>query len=265
MIGIVSGAGPLAGFDVARKIIEETVAVTDQEHLPVLVFSVPEEIPDRSSFLLGQIPDNPGHPIGELFLRLERAGATVAAIACNTAHADPIFDKVRSQLQAAGSALRVVNIIENTVNEIRARFDPSSTKVGVLGTDGTHKLRLYSDPLRAAGYTVLSPDDEEQKLVHGSICNVEYGVKACSSPVDPRAVRDLEEIMDSLIAQGADVIVLGCTELPLAITAGEYRGVPLIDANRLLARRLITDFAPGKLRPEEKMVEKNIQPKRQKS
>src|SRR5690554_4252839 len=250
MIGIVSGAGPLAGFDVARKIIEETVAVTDQEHLPVLVCSVPEEIPDRSSLLLGQIPDNPGRPIGDLFLRLEQAGARIAAIACNTAHAEPIFNEVRARLRAAESTLQVVNIIENTVDHIRARFEPSTVRLGVLGTNGTHKLRLYSDPLRAAGYTVLAPNDQEQKQVHGSIFNVEYGVKACSSPVDPRAVRDLEEIMDSLIEQGAELIVLGCTELPLAITAGSYRGIPLIDPNRLLARRLIKDFAPEKLRPE---------------
>lgn len=248
MIGIVSGAGPLAGLDVARKIIEETLAGTDQEHLPVLLFSVPEEIPDRSSFLLGQIEENPGGPIGDLFLRLEAAGATVAAIACNTAHADPIFDQVRARLKAHHSRLEIIHIIENTIAAIRAACDPATTAIGVLGTNGTHRLKLYSTPLNAAGYRVLIPDDHQQEQVHGSIYHPEYGVKAQSSPVDPRAVRGLGEVMDSLIEQGAGVLVLGCTELPLAITGDHYKGVPLIDPNRLLARQMIAAFAPDKLR-----------------
>src|SRR5690554_4320241 len=115
MIGIVSGAGPLAGVDVARKIIEETIAQTDQEHLPVLLFSIPAEIPDRSSFLLGRDSRNPGGPIGQLFLRLEQAGASVAAIACNTAHAEPIFAEVRESMAAGDSTLNVLHIIEETV------------------------------------------------------------------------------------------------------------------------------------------------------
>lgn len=248
MIGIVSGAGPLAGLDVGRKIIEETNANFDQEHLPVIILSIPEEIPDRSSFLLGTIKENPGEPIGSLFLRLEAAGATVAAIACNTAHSDPIFEKTKQKMAEQGSRLRVIHLIETTMEAIRSKFDAASTPIGVLGTNGTMQQKLYSVPLENAGYGVILPDDAQQMEVHGSVYDDIFGVKACSSPVDPRAVISLEHVMDSMIEQGAKAILLGCTELPLALNQSHYRGVPLIDPNRVLARKLIEVFNPEKLR-----------------
>lgn len=247
MIGIVSGAGPLAGLDVARKIIEETRALTDQEHLPVLLFSLPEQIPDRTDYLAGKVKENPGGPITDLFLRLEQAGATVAAIACNTAHSEPIFGVVRQKLAAANSHLNVLNLIEETVSEIVSHFE-HATKIAVLSTDGSRQQQLYSRPLTGAGFQVLEPDDVLQKKVHGAIYHPVHGIKAQSSPVHPRAVQDLRQAMDLLIDQGAEAILLGCTELPLAISGQEYRDLPIIDPNRLLARRLIAAYTPGKLR-----------------
>ena len=55
MIGIVGGVGPLAGLDVFKKIIEETVVQKDQEHLPVLLMSYPHLIVDRTEYLLGKV------------------------------------------------------------------------------------------------------------------------------------------------------------------------------------------------------------------
>lgn len=247
MIGIVSGAGPLAGVDVARKIIEETRAVLDQEHLPILLFSIPEQIPDRTDYLLGKVSVNPGGPIADLFLRLEQAGATVAAIACNTAHADPIFGVVRQKLAAANSHLNVLNLIEETLAEIKIRFE-SSSRIAVLGTNGTRQQKIYSRPLGLEGFEVLEPSPLLQEKVHGAIYHPEYGIKAQSSPVHQQAVKDLQMAMDVLLEEGAEAFLLGCTELPLAISEREYRGVPIIDPNRILARRLIAAFAPEKLR-----------------
>lgn len=246
MIGIVSGAGPLAGVDVAQKIIEETIAQADQEHLPVLLMSIPADIPDRSSFLLGKNDQNPGGPIGQLFLRLEQSGATVAAIACNTAHADPIFAEARRVLSAGESTLKILHIVEETVSEIE-QF-PSGTKVGILSTDGTRQLGLYKQPLEAKGYEVIETDDTQQKEIQAAIYDREFGIKAQSSPVSEQAIASLENGMEILVGQGAEVLVLGCTELPLAVTARDYKGVPIVDPNRVLARRLIASFAPEKLK-----------------
>lgn len=247
MIGIVSGAGPLAGLDVAQKIIGETIAHRDQDHLPVLLFSLPDEIPDRTEFLLGRIADNPGPAIGQIFLRLEQAGAKVAAIACNTAHAALIFKEVLSVLKKSGSQLQILNIIEESVAEVRSRFD-QGTALGVLSTWGTHDQKLYRNPLESAGYTVLEPDDRGVELVHQAIYDPEYGIKAQVDFSKGRGVHDLEQQMDMLINRGAKAILLGCTELPLAVTDQRYKGIPIIDPNRIIARRFIQITAPEKLR-----------------
>lgn len=247
MIGIVSGAGPLAGLDVAQKIIGETLAQRDQDHLPVVLLSLPEEIPDRTEFLLGRITENPGPAIGKIFLRLEMAGAKVAAIACNTAHAEPIFKEINALVVAAGSQLQVLNIIEESVSEIHKQFDHGAT-LAVLSTRGTHDQKLYRSPLEAAGFTVLEPDEEGVNRVHQAIYDPQYGIKASADFFNGRGVQDLVKEIDILIERGAEAILLGCTELPLAVTDRSYKRIPIIDPNLILARRFIEITAPEKLR-----------------
>lgn len=72
MIGIIGGVGPLAGLDIVTKIIEETIATTDQEHLPVLLSSQPHRIADRTAYLLGQESENPAYAIAEIIQELEK-------------------------------------------------------------------------------------------------------------------------------------------------------------------------------------------------
>jgi aspartate racemase len=86
MIGIVGGVGPLAGLDIFKKIIEETVATKDQEHVPVVLSSQPHRIADRTAFLLGKENQNPAIALKDILLELDKAGARVAAIPCNTSH-----------------------------------------------------------------------------------------------------------------------------------------------------------------------------------
>lgn len=247
MIGIVSGAGPLAGLDVARKIIEETRGETDQDHLPVLLFSLPAQIPDRTGYLMGHVQENPGGPIADLFIRLERAGASVAAIACNSAHSAPIFDLVKEKLNTANSHLQIINLIEITLKALIENFLPK-TKIAVLSTLGTKQQQLYSRPLAQQGFEVVEQDTEWHNKVHQAIYDPVYGIKAQSSPVSKQAVLELQKAMDELIEQGAQAILLGCTELPLAFSQKEYRGIPLLDPNRILARKLIEAYAPDKLK-----------------
>ena len=98
MLGIVGGIGPMAGADLYKKIVENTIANTDQEHLSVLLASMPNEIADRTSFLLGKTDKNPAPAIAQIILMLERAGATHIGIACNTAHSPQIFEPMYSIL-----------------------------------------------------------------------------------------------------------------------------------------------------------------------
>ena len=91
-IGIVGGAGPYAGLDLAQKILQQTRAENDQDYLPTLLISTPDQIQDRTRFLLGQSKQNPAHAISRNLRDLKTLGATVAGIPCNTAHAPAIRD-----------------------------------------------------------------------------------------------------------------------------------------------------------------------------
>lgn len=247
MIGIVGGAGPLAGNDLFYKIIEETAALSDQEHLPVLLWSDPTKIPDRTEFLEGKVKQNPAVPITEIFLKLERNGARVGAIPCNTAHAPVIFEEIRTGLQKVGSQLQLISIIEETVRYLAQQY-PSGTPVGVLSTTGTWKRRIYADPLEAAGFEVLTPEAEEQSLVHQAIYHKGFGVKASGTQITGKAKEILYGQADTLIDQGAEVVILGCTEIPLVIREAFYRQKRMVDTVRVLARALIKAYAPDKLK-----------------
>ena len=105
LIGIIGGVGPFAGLDLQRKILEQTVAAADQEHLPVISVSWPGPIADRTEYLLGRVPENPAYAILEQLRLLAAAGATVAGIPCNTAHAPAIFDVIRAGVAAEDLSL----------------------------------------------------------------------------------------------------------------------------------------------------------------
>ena len=98
IIGIAGGMGPEAGISLSGMIIRHTVAGCDQDHLPVVLFSIPEIMPDRTAFITGKITENPAGGILEVLSLMKRAGVTLAALACNSAHAPVIFDVVESGL-----------------------------------------------------------------------------------------------------------------------------------------------------------------------
>src|SRR6186713_3023570 len=84
VLGVLGGMGPLATVDFLKKLIEETPASRDQEHVPVIAYSVPQ-IPDRPSAIIGQ-GESPLPQMLEGIHTLKRADAKAVAIACNTAH-----------------------------------------------------------------------------------------------------------------------------------------------------------------------------------
>lgn len=247
MIGIVGGVGPLAGLDIFKKIIEETIATKDQEHLPVILSSQPHRIADRTAFLLQKSNENPGYALLKIIEKLDNSGAKVAAIPCNTAHAPAIFDVITKQLKDANSKIKLLHIVEETAKFIKANF-PNQT-VGVLSTTGTRDTGLYKNILSDFCIVNIAPDDELQPLVHDAIYNEQYGIKAFSSPVTSKATENLIQAISVLKKQGAQVIVLACTELPLALTEKSYFGIPTVDPNRILARALVDFIAPEKLKP----------------
>lgn len=249
MIGIVGGVGPYSGIDLLKKIFDNTLAKTDQEHLDTILLSMPSKIEDRTAYLVGKVAVNPALAIKEVLLKLEKAGATIAGIPCNTAHSEWIFKVIQLELAKAKSTIQLLNMIDETVSFITSNY-PDISKVGVLSTTGTYKGKIYAAPLLSKGYEVIVPPLEMQEnTIHPAIYHETYGIKTCSNPIHPQARENLLQGISFLKAKGAQIVVLGCTEIPLAIKASKINEMVTIDPTNILARALIHKSNHQKLKP----------------
>lgn len=249
MIGIVGGVGPYAGIDLLKNIFDNTLAKKDQDHLDALLFSLPSKIMDRTEYLIGNIPENPGYAIAKIILDLEKAGATMVGIPCNTAHSPEIFVLILKELNANGSQIRLLHMINETIDFIKVHY-PQFSKIGVLSTTGTYKQKIYSSALESHGFITVTPTLEmQEELVHPAIYHPEYGIKSQSNPFHPQATENLESAMDYLKENGAEAVILGCTEIPLVITTAKVNGMVAINPTNVLARKLIESIDSEKLKP----------------
>ncbi len=248
MIGVVAGVGPYAGLDLLGKILSQTAAGKDQDHLAVASLSQPELIADRTAFLLGETTVNPAFAIVEQLLKLEQMGASAAGIPCNTAHAPAIFGQIEQGLRDVGSSLRLLHMIDEVGRQLQHAF-PNVNRVGVLSTTGTAVTRIYPLALEPLGLELLAVDDRLQsELIHPAIYDPTYGIKACGVSTE-KARENLLLGAQQLQEAGAQAIILGCTEIPLAIQETRIGGMVVIDPALVLARALIFAIDPARLSP----------------
>jgi len=246
MIGIVGGIGPLAGSDLYIRVLENTEAHADQDHVPVLLASIPNEIVDRTDYLLGKVAENPAAALAKVALLLENAGATHIGIACNTAHAPAIFDPMMAILREKGANSEIVNLIDETVRAIQTH--PAQCKrVGLLCTSGSYKVGLYQTKLEAAGLEATVLDfARHDALVHDAVYNPTHGLKAVPK-ASPEAVAQLNSAIVYLKVLGAEAILLGCTEIGMVESELDVQNLPVFNPNTILARALVGKAFPGKL------------------
>jgi len=243
IIGIIGGMGPQAGFDLAARITSKTKVGCDQDHFSIIVLSYPSAIDDRTDYLEGRTGKNPASAIMTLVDELERLGACASAIACNTAHAPAILDPVLAHIRNRGFELELKHLIKETVRAVRRTNKPGS-HIGILGTAATFKLGLYEDALRSEGLIPVLPDEEvRSRHVFPAIYDPESGIKVQSGPVTPEAREHVLRAVVHLAEKGAEQVILGCTELPLAApaSASELQAfpVPLVDPAEIMADCLI--------------------------
>jgi aspartate racemase len=247
-IGVVGGLGPYAGSDLVTKIFDETEAASDQEHLPVALISFPAHVPDRSAYIADQTAPNPVLPLVEILRRLEQVGCAVAGMPCNTAHSSTIFEDILDRLGRLGCSIRLLNMIDATAASV-ADYAPGAERIGIIATTATIEGALYADALEEVGLGAVNPDpDYQREVVNPVIFDPEWGLKAMSNPPSAEARRRLLDAVEHLRDRGADAVILGCTELPLAVPETRIGGMPIIDSTRSLARALIRASHPGRLR-----------------
>ncbi|MFW6364556.1 MAG: aspartate/glutamate racemase family protein [Bacteroidota bacterium] len=247
IIGIVGGVGPYAGNLLVEKIFNETKANCDQEHLPVALLSLPSRIIDRTEYLMGNTSINPAYAVHEIIKMLEKTGASVVGIPCNTMHADEIFETLRQEMEKSGSKVRLVNMIDEVTGFIQQHY-PKLKNIGILSTSGTYQSGIYQKALNIRNLKPVSPEPGIQENIHQSIYHSEYGIKSVSNPVSKKAKNILVHGIRDLKAKGAEGIILGCTEIAYALPYKELKNIPLFDTVNILARALIYNTYPEKLR-----------------
>ncbi|MEM8557221.1 MAG: amino acid racemase [Bacteroidota bacterium] len=249
-IGVLGGLGPYAGLDLVRALFDETEAHTDQEHVPVTLISYPGRIPDRAAWIADQDAPSPVPGMVEVLRRLDNAGCAVAGIPCNTAHAPVLFDHLADALAIEGRSLRLLHLIDAIVAHV-AEVAPDAQRIGVLATSSSIHNRLHAIGLEAMGLEAIRPDpDIQETLVQPTIYDETWGLKAQPRPTE-RARQHLLDAIDHLKANGAEAVILGCTELPLAIPEATVAGLPMVNSTRALARALLGAAHPAKLRATE--------------
>ncbi len=261
VVVIGGGVGPMAGVALHAKIVENTLTDgTDQSHLSVHHYSCSSGVPDRTAYLLalarGESPSaDPAAGMAAVFqdaARALRGRPAVGGVPCNTFHAPAIFDRFAAEAARRAPGIRIVHMLEETIVLLGARLGREGRgggeAVGVLSTTGTRRSGVYDELLSRAGYEAIYVPEGEQETLHAAIYDPSWGIKAVS-PVSDRAARIVADMASRLIGDGASAVLLACTELPLALPGTDLGGAPLVDPVLALARALVREAAPEKLRP----------------
>ena len=245
MIGIVGGVGPGAHVDLLRKINALTAASCDQDHISLVMLSLPSKIPDRTAFLEGRGPD-PTPAVLEVMKELISAGATTVAIPCNTLHAPRFFESFHALAEREN--VRLINMIDETRRFVSERW-PGIKKVGVLATRGTFLANSYGAAFAGTEIELVNPTDEQKQRVHQAIYDPHWGLKASLGEVTSRACEDVWRTLRELAEVGCEAVILGCTELPLAFEKRPPKQIPVlaVDANAILAKSIIIYSSEGRL------------------
>ncbi|HVO84558.1 MAG TPA: amino acid racemase [Syntrophobacteria bacterium] len=225
VIGILGGMGPEATLSLFEKIIANTPATRDQDHLRVVIDSN-AKIPDRTPAILGQ-GNSPVPAMVESGRALERAGADFIVIPCVSAHF--FLDELQAQL-----ALPILSLFDAVAEEVE-RQQPVPATVGLLATTGTIHGAKFQERLQKSGMDTLVPGLDDQKRVMSVI----YRIKATSAGAGRDDMRsELRSVVAALVDRGAQAIVAGCTEIPLVLRSQDVL-VPFLDSLVVLARAAI--------------------------
>ncbi len=226
VLGVLGGMGPLASAHFMLRLTLLTPAERDQDHIPTILWSDPR-IPDRIAGLKETGPD-PLPCLLHGINGLRQAGCGAIVIPCNTVHA-----WIGQMRQAA--EVPILHIVDAVAADLR-RHGIGQGAIGIMGTVPTLAMRLYQDRLEAEGWTCIQPDAAEmERLVLPSIALVKVNRLV-------EAYTPLLEAANNLAARGATAVVLGCTELPLALQAGPAAAlaVPVVDSIDALAHAAIS-------------------------
>ncbi len=205
-VGIIGGIGPASTLDYYNGIISGVRELTKNEDYPKLVIDSV-----NMTEMIGYITENAWDKVTGLLVaathHLAAAGADFAVMASNTPHI--VFDALQAQ-----SKLPLISIVDETC---KYAANIGCRHVAVLGTLFTMRSGLYTKAFKKYGIDAFVPDEETQKEVYSLFFpNLENGIV-----IEEDRAKLIEIARRFVISTKADALVLGCTELPLAIKPGD--------------------------------------------
>ena len=215
-LGVIGGMGPLATVSFYERVVLNTAAKCDNEHIDMVVLSH-ASMPDRTKCII----ENRGGEFLEVikkdFKILEDIGVEAVAIPCNTSHY--FFDEFKKF-----TGLRIINMIEETILEVKKR---GIEKIAVFGTLGTLNSKVYEKYANHHGLLVkeVSPEDKQ------AVMDIIYDIKETNCLDGRRFVDILSRYCDD-----ETVGIIACTELSLLDIP---RDINTIDALDVLVKRSI--------------------------
>lgn len=219
-IGIIGGMGPMATCDLFGRIIANTKAGKDQDHIHVMIDSNPQ-IPDRTEAILHGGP-SPVEWIVRSARFLETMHPDVLLLPCNTSHY--YYDEIIRQIHTP-----LLHMPRLAVQKLKME---GRHRAGLLATEGTVKTGIYTQLLEEACIEAIIPTEEEQM----EVTNLIYGcIKANNTMYDLSGFR---RVLDRMRGNGADALLLGCTELSVAFRTYDLGG-DYVDPMEVVAREAI--------------------------
>lgn len=221
-IGILGGMGPEATNRLCALVTAATPAHADQDHVPVITYNNPR-IPPRVSAVSGR-GESPAPELCRTARVLERAGAHMILMPCNLAHF--FIAEVQRAVRVP-----VLDMIAETAAFV-ARLRPRCRRAGLLASTPTIRCGLYEAAFREHGIETVAPAAAAQER---KVMRAIYGAEGIKGGRKTRPRALLKEAAEGLAADGAELIVAGCTEVPLVLAREDVR-VPLVDPLEVVAR-----------------------------
>lgn len=221
LVGVIGGMGPMATAYFQEMIVDLTDANCDQEHVDMVITNRCSTY-DRTDYILGKSENNPVDTLIDDAKKLEKIGANILAITCNTAHY--FYNEIQKNVN-----IQVINMIEKTTKYTK---DRGYKKVCILGTKGTIYTNLYQNYLEKYNIDYMVLNEKYQNDLMDIIYN---DIKAGNY----YNIKKFENIISHVKNNECDCVILGCTELSILKNKNNLDGEFYIDSLEILAREVI--------------------------
>lgn len=217
--------GPEASNTFCSKLIRMKKCSSDQENIPFFHYCNPK-IPDRTKFILRE-GENPVPELLQSCKMVENAGANFLVLPCNTAHY--FIPELKKNINTP-----IIDMVSLTVKKIKQDF-PSIQKVGLLSTTGTIQARVYENKLNQLGIETVKPNSFYQESF---VMEAIYGSKGIKSGKKKLGRNLLTSTVEHLISNGAQAVILGCTEIPLVLKQKDFI-IPFYEPMEITVSRIL--------------------------